>query len=648
MSGSSSKTKMSSVRSQIQLPPGLLDEHQTFQFELYHPRWKCLETLMLCSPGSLGVIEHELFIRVLHSLPALRSLCISSLDADDFHDVTLLSLPPWVSTLRLEECQGITDAGLMQWAASPNAVQIERLSLLYQNITSLRTPSKISASLGRLWKFMILQADVVPWSPKEVGLVLFQPVLAWKSLRFLHWDILCQSPEGSNCTHCLHEARQQMPNTHLALSISHNGFPSLRHLRAPRDVSPPGVLQSVCQPMEEDNVLPGNGLLYQPQDLARSNRLLVTRLRAQSIAHQIAAEGMNSVLPRALRHSAVTGWSAGLDPEQKSNGEMPMPAFNLWEPVASYGPRGSRDTPPTDLPISPNTCPFSPPAPDDGIISPITTEREERYWFGGGPDKEATGGPQRTNASLKEMAHRESICWATPGPNRRGRSMCVCEEWGGQNVEERRCGISPPPRSPLQPAPGVISLAPSVRGNIPARNFPEPQVMDRKWTPVSSGATRTSPPARPIFCLQPDIAGRDENEGLIEWGELLKICEKVKVRTNDANAARSDRQDAKPDEGDGHGQGHTGDECTGCWNRYIYSEDQPGEVVTVLSAPPTMSGSSGTKGRPRSKSKSSSRLSLSLGHRGSKEKIRSEVSSSRHVARPRGDKGGCVSASDFF
>ncbi|EXJ67873.1 uncharacterized protein A1O5_09220 [Cladophialophora psammophila CBS 110553] len=644
-----------SIRSQIQLPPGLLDGHQTYQFELYHQRWKRLETLLLCSPGGVGVIEHELFIRVLHSLPALRSLCISSFDEDDFHDVTLLSLPPWVRTLRLEECLGITDAGLMQWAASPNAAQIERLSLLHQNITSLLTLTKIFASLGRLRKFMILQTDVVPCLPKEAGLVLFQPVLASKSLRFLHWDILCQSPEASNCTNYFHDAGRQMPNMHLALSISSNGFPSLRHLRAPRDISPPGVLQSVCQLMEEDNVLPGDSLLYQPQDLARSNCLLAARMRAQSIAHQTAAEGMNSVLPHALRHSVATGWSPELDPAQKSNGEIAMPAFNFWEPVASYAPSQSRDMSPTDLPtvhepvspISPNTYPFTPLAPDDSIISPITAEREERDWLGGDPDKEVTVGPQRTNAPLEQMAHRESICWAMPGPNRRGGSMCVCGEWGGQNVEERRCGISPPPRSPLRPAPGVISLASSVRGNIHVRNFPEPQVMDRKWTQISSGATRASPPARPIFSLEPDIAGRDENGGLVGWGELLKIREKAKVRTNDANAARSGRQDAKPDEGDGYGQGHTGDKCTGYWNRCIHSEDQPGELVKVLSAPSTMGGSSRMKGRPRSKSKSSSRLSLFLDLRGSKEKIRSEASS-RHVARPRGDKGGCVSASDFF
>ncbi|EXJ57374.1 hypothetical protein A1O7_07721 [Cladophialophora yegresii CBS 114405] len=231
------------ARGQTQLPPGLLNDDQSYQFALYHDRWKQLETLLLCSPGGLGVIEHELFIRILYSLPALKNLCVSSFDTDDFHDMTLLSLPPWVTSLRLEECLGVTDTGLTRWAASPNAAQIERLSLLHQNITGLLTISKVFASLGRLAKFTIVQSDVVPSLPKEMRQVVVQPLLASKSLQFLHWDI--SPPKGGDTDNSVVERGPTTPNMHLALSVSHGGFPHLRRLRAPRDTSPLGILQSV-------------------------------------------------------------------------------------------------------------------------------------------------------------------------------------------------------------------------------------------------------------------------------------------------------------------------------------------------------------------------------------------------------------------
>ena len=166
-------------RSKTQLPPGLLDHHQVYQFRTYHDRWSNLETLLLCSPGAHGVLEHHVLLNVLQRLPALKHLGVSSFDADDFNNHTLLGLP-YLTSLRLEECAGVTDSGLTRWAASPNSYRIEQLSLIHQFIESLITISKLLAGLERLQKFVILQTDLAPSLPLDM--VVFQPLLASKSL----------------------------------------------------------------------------------------------------------------------------------------------------------------------------------------------------------------------------------------------------------------------------------------------------------------------------------------------------------------------------------------------------------------------------------------------------------------------------------
>ena len=378
-----------STRSRSQLPPGLLDEQQTFQFLLYHQRWKQLESLMLCSPGSLGVIEHELFINILHSLPALRNLCISSFDTDDFHDLTLLSLPPWITTLRLEESLGVTDAGLTRWAASPNSTQIQRLSFLHQNIRSLLTLSKIFASLQRLVKFTIVQTDVVLSLPNDAGQVLVQPVLASKSLQFLHWDVSDHE--------AMEEHIQPTLNMQLAFSISHLGFPHLTHLRAPRDTLPLGILQSVCKVTNDVNTKPDDNILhsYPLRELRRSNSLRAARLRAQKInghaandsgrvPNEVNVEVVPSMdrltVPRPTQkaisdHSISTITSLGTNNSNISNKSMNSTSTNanyVYEVVS---------------PISLGQDLSSSLAPDDGLVSPISSEQGQIYLFGRNSDK---------------------------------------------------------------------------------------------------------------------------------------------------------------------------------------------------------------------------------------------------------------------
>ncbi|KAJ9610347.1 hypothetical protein H2200_005124 [Cladophialophora chaetospira] len=623
-------------RSQRQLPPGLLDENQTYQFTLYHDRWKQLETLLFCSPGGLGVIEHELFIRVLHSLPALRNLCISSFDPDDFHDLTLLSLPPWVTTLRLEECLGVTDTGLTKWAASPNARQIIRLSLLHQNITSLLTLSKIFASMERLAKFVVVQNDVAPSLPNDMRKVMVHPILASKSLQFLHWDISHpraggaigsddSSPEGGPTT----------PNMHLAFSISHRGFPKLKKLRAPRDTSPLGILQSVCQPIEDGITLPKDtSKPYRYQHLRRSCSLRAARLRAQRINAHTLGSTTRSNAPE-LQQPPTTDHLSVPQKAQKSNSDTSTSTMNSIGTSASRGSvpsnRTSGQTPVSPLSTSPDN--FSPLAPDDGIISPIAADQDQMYQSRGDWNKQAVTGPQRSKR--KEVPKPESMCRCTPSPIGNRDSVCLCEVRDVPKVEEI---VSPPPRSLFRP--------PSVRVNDQVtRRFP-------------SLARRPVPQIRPFFYLRPDVPGYDGNGGLIGWAELLRISEKTKAsrssekepEVHTQNPGTSNGEDIGED-GSEDAEHASADTCTGSWARRTLLQDQVSDlpvIKKILSANSATSDKSGKSANARSKSKSSSRLSLAIGTKVSDKPAISKGPSQGHVGRPRGGQGLSVNIGNFF
>ena len=232
------------ARCEKQLPPGLIDQHQRYQFLHYHKAWSNLEYLMLCSPGGAGIIEHGIFAEMLSSLPSLKHLCISSFDSDDFTDTTLSFLPDLVS-LRVEECSGVTETGLARWSACPNAYGLRTLSLIHQNITNLTKIAKIFSSLGHLKKFVMIQSDVSPKVPSDE--IVFHPLLASPSLEELHWDIAPEKVDLENPMSILDsqellerrspnlQGSPLTPNAHLALSILHSGFPRLKTLRAPQD-----------------------------------------------------------------------------------------------------------------------------------------------------------------------------------------------------------------------------------------------------------------------------------------------------------------------------------------------------------------------------------------------------------------------------
>lgn len=666
------------VRSQTQLPPGLLDDLQTYQFTLYHQRWEHLETLMLCSPGSLGVIEHELFLKVLHALPSLTNLCISSFDPDDFHDNTLLSLPS-VTSLRLDECAGVTDAGLTRWAASPNAAQVQRLALLHQNVSSLLTLSKIFASLEHLTKFTIMQTEAVPSLASEPGVMVFQPVLAAKALKFLHWDLLCDEKMAR-------EGRQT-PNTHLALSITHGGFPSLTHLRAPRDTSPYGILQSVCEPKTAataDKIFD----MLETQDISRSNSLRLARLRSEQVLSRPLNYRGEHYEPDARYSPRNSNHLDGGQVAQNPNSKASSSTVSSWETVIAFASSKSTNT--TDT--NPTTL----------VSRPISSEHGQVYSSGGDSDKEVVARARKPSQAAGTASNRESICQCEPTPTSNRDSICVCDVETLEAMRPRESGTlrrtirRKPVASVSRPPPANIHAA---AGHSSRNRRSTLSAADGRSNPLPS---RPQPSRRPVFYLEPDVAGHDGNGGLVGWGELLRISEKAKLNIGKnrpldgsekiARGSTSDESSSDEAENEEHEEEEEDEEdsdvegvCTGRWNYRAPDMGLPDDdiplIKKILTSSSSLSSSTMSSSRERQgmatagssnslpgrskKAKSTSRLSLNLLRSSTKDKdkkkedqelvdprqLRSStmrMRTRRHVARPRGFRGRCIVVEDFF
>ena len=347
------------ARCEKQLPPGLIDKHQRYQFLHYHTAWSNLEFLMLCSPGRSGIIEHGIFVDVLNSLPNLKHLCVSSFDSDDFTDETLKFLPNLIS-LRLEECLGVTDTGLTRWSASPNASCLRTLSLIHQNFKDLTKVAKILASLGLLTKLVLIQSDISPKVPSDD--IIFQPLLASSSLQELHWDIAPEKVDLENAMSILQsqelleksftktQGGPLAPNAHLALSIRHAGFPRLQTLRAPQDISPPGILQAVCRPSRDKNILLPSDKFARPKTtvvqaaIPKTNSLHAARLRAQAHIDGNIREAQEFMKVVITDHSGAPDESA--DNTDHSHSFASSTESNLTEADNSFA--SSTETPATE------------------------------------------------------------------------------------------------------------------------------------------------------------------------------------------------------------------------------------------------------------------------------------------------------------
>lgn len=586
-------------RSQRQLPPGLLDSQQTFEFMLYHDRWQQLETLMLCSPGGLGVVEHELFVEVLHALPSLKNLCVSSFDVDDFNDRTLLSLPSLMS-FRLEECLGVTDSGLTRWVGSPRAAMIERLSLIHQSVTNLLTLSKIFASLDNLTRFTLVQVDVIPEAPDDVSSVFFQPIMASKSLEYMHWDVVCSQERQESVTSEYTNSHQHhrypepntavslTPNDHLALSIVHSGFPALTKLRAPRDTSPIGVLQSVCRPCLAD--LKRDAAQQALGRLSLENSLRSARLRAASIARASITE--QSISNR-------------VDQIEDPHGGVPSTDF----------------------------------------------ENRRRS-----SEKEILG---QDHGGREAVSERNGECCCEPIRE----SACICDDMAHRKTRDTILPPTPPPRSPLRTRFRSLNRrAPRISQRVSSRGSLGDSSRNTSTAPIHSD--------RPIFYLEPDLSGHDDNGGLIGWAELLGINEKAKSRGGRRQSTSTRKsfqrgvvQEVGNDGGEGEGEGEDEDGgvgmCTGAWTSRVrvHSTTESLDVVgggggSGGNSPVSFSPSAskewkkwklGTKGSKGTSSSQKSRSSLSLSS-ASNSNSRAElqqrrgIDGTRHVARPQGKK----------
>ena len=226
-------------RSHRQLPPGLMDIEQKSSFVLFHNAWSSLTTLILHSPTQ-GILEKDVFVNVkntgdprkvrgpgvLHRLPALKHLCVSNFDCDDFDDTVLQHLPA-LHSLRLQELEGITFWGLSEFSRTRNAFSLRSLSLVNLDIRYISAISNLLLHLKNLRRFTLVQ-DTSPEVAE--GEIVFQPIVASHLLEFIHWEIIVP---GS-------------ANVNLANSIRAKGFPQLRTIRAPSDHD--GLLQALCKP----------------------------------------------------------------------------------------------------------------------------------------------------------------------------------------------------------------------------------------------------------------------------------------------------------------------------------------------------------------------------------------------------------------
>lgn len=499
-------------RAQKQLA-GLLDMHQRYEFLQYHHSWTHLETLMLCSPASLGVIEHDLFLGMFRSLPALRNLCVSSFDADDFNDETLLALPK-LRTLRLEECSGITDAGLTKWAASPATIMMENLTLIHQNVVSLITVAKIFAGLIRLRRFSILQTDAAPDVPLDMAIL--QPLLASETLQFMHWDI---GEDNSSCRSStehenadlkeLKDKKGLHANIQLALSITHQGFPSLTNLRAPRDLSPPGVLQSVCRPAS-------NGTILLPADkfsMARmyiapnSNSLQIARIRAQDVIDRHAYRNKEWMKVVVTDHSE------------------PPP---IARPPLSASTAGSRETT-----LTASTA-FTEPD-EDGHDALLEYSRTSEDWS-------------------KQMLPTLLV---------RTYSDSDTTERGPSALERRRTDSSGSPTGLNRTASAALSpiMIPSPTQSQSDATY-EPQTIHEFVLPTFVGRVSIHIAENgqvfhpPKFHLLPDIPNHDGNGGMAGWGELLRVSEREK-----ASGGSIEAEDER-----------SRNSCDGSWNKWNVSQ----------------------------------------------------------------------------
>lgn len=342
--------------------PGSLGPLQMFEFLDYHVSWTNLETMSLYAWDDKSSLEPSIFLRMFNLLPSLRHLCIANFHSDAFADSALLCLPP-LESLRLERLPGITDTGLTQYTSRPESQSLKSFTLIEQNIESLLVLSKILASLRQLERFQIVQTCHCPSVDTE-GMV-FQPLLASSTLKYLHWDIACPNPgtalsKPDYAPFVKPPKHIETPNSHLAQSILHTGFPRLEALRAPSDIEPAGVLQAVCQPIPNGQALlqpdryslprsSHGSVKARPMALPAGNNLTSARIRAQTFIDLAAKDTESGMQCLITDHSDSYVPDNALDESEDEDDDPDMGAFGSWairdRPKPNPTPREDPDGP---------------------------------------------------------------------------------------------------------------------------------------------------------------------------------------------------------------------------------------------------------------------------------------------------------------
>lgn len=191
--------------------------------------WTQLHTLVVVEHGLHCSLPPGTITSLLQKLPALQHLSLSRLSSSDFHNGTLLMLPP-LKSLRLDTLHGITDQGLRLLADSRTALSLQNLSLCRLELTSLRTIHALLSEISNLRRFTLHQNTSPELSQMET-VATTNVTLSSASLEYLHWDILAPG-HG---------------RTLLANSIASGRFPNLRTVRVPCDFD--GAIQSLCRPI---------------------------------------------------------------------------------------------------------------------------------------------------------------------------------------------------------------------------------------------------------------------------------------------------------------------------------------------------------------------------------------------------------------
>ncbi|KAE8372555.1 hypothetical protein BDV26DRAFT_301827 [Aspergillus bertholletiae] len=324
--------------------PGSLGPSQMFEFLDYHSSWTNLETLMLYGISENNALEPSIFLRMFNLLPSLRNLCIANFDAEAFADSTLLCLPP-LESLRLENLPGVTDRGLSQYTSRSESHSLKSLALIEQNIHSLLVISKVLTSLPQLERFKIVQNDKCPTLNSD-GIV-FQPLFASSTLKYLHWDVACPNPNTAltrldYAPFVKPPKHINTPNSHLAQSILSDGFPQLEALRAPSDIEPPGVLQGVCQPIPKGQALlqpdryslprsSHGSVSTRPMALPAGNNLTSARIRAQTFIDMAAKDTETGMRVLVTDHSDGYVPDNALEDMSDDDLEMDMDESVEWD-----------------------------------------------------------------------------------------------------------------------------------------------------------------------------------------------------------------------------------------------------------------------------------------------------------------------------